>query len=129
MCMAVQLLAKATAGEAGVPFLSVSGSEFLEMFVGVGSSRVRDLFANAKRHAPCIVFIDEIDAIGKARGRASNLGGNDERENTLNQLLVEMDGFGTSRCADRERDRGVDVREEQDTTALFVWVRFVSLAH
>ena len=92
-----QLLAKATAGEAGVPFLSVSGSEFLEMFVGVGSSRVRDLFANAKKHAPCIVFIDEIDAIGKARGRMTNLGGNDERENTLNQLLVEMDGFGTDR--------------------------------
>jgi len=88
------LLAKATAGEAGVPFLSVSGSEFVEMFVGVGSSRVRDLFAEAKELAPCIVFIDEIDAIGKARGRAGQFGGgNDERENTLNQLLVEMDGF------------------------------------
>ena len=90
------LLAKATAGEASVPFLSVSGSEFVEMFVGVGSSRVRDLFASAKKHAPCIIFIDEIDAIGKSRGKGGNLGGNDERESTLNQLLVEMDGFGTS---------------------------------
>jgi len=90
------LLAKATAGEASVPFLSVSGSEFVEMFVGVGSSRVRDLFASAKKHAPCIIFIDEIDAIGKSRGKGSNLGGNDERESTLNQLLVEMDGFGTN---------------------------------
>ncbi|KAI0257434.1 peptidase family M41-domain-containing protein [Lactifluus subvellereus] len=90
------LLAKATAGEANVPFLSVSGSEFVEMFVGVGSSRVRDLFASAKKHAPCIIFIDEIDAIGKSRGKGSSMGGNDERESTLNQLLVEMDGFGTS---------------------------------
>jgi len=90
------LLAKATAGEASVPFLSVSGSEFVEMFVGVGSSRVRDLFASAKKHAPCIIFIDEIDAIGKSRGKGGNMGGNDERESTLNQLLVEMDGFGTS---------------------------------
>ena len=92
------LLAKATAGEAGVPFLSVSGSEFVEMFVGVGSSRVRDLFAEAKEMAPCIVFIDEIDAIGKARGRPGiyGSGGNDERESTLNQLLVEMDGFNTN---------------------------------
>jgi AFG3 family protein len=92
------LLAKATAGEAGVPFLSVSGSEFVEMFVGVGSSRVRDLFAEAKEMAPCIVFIDEIDAIGKARGRSGiyGSGGNDERESTLNQLLVEMDGFNTN---------------------------------
>jgi AFG3 family protein len=91
------LLAKATAGEADVPFLSVSGSEFVEMFVGVGSSRVRDLFNEAREMAPCIVFIDEIDAIGKARGRGGYLGGggNDERENTLNQLLVEMDGFAT----------------------------------
>ncbi|KAG8909629.1 AAA ATPase afg3, partial [Tulasnella sp. 408] len=89
------LLAKATAGEAGVPFLSVSGSEFVEMFVGVGPSRVRDLFASAKKNAPCIIFVDEIDAIGKARGKGGNLGGNDERESTLNQLLVEMDGFGT----------------------------------
>ena len=89
------LLAKATAGEANVPFLSVSGSEFVEMFVGVGPSRVRDLFASAKKNAPCIIFIDEIDAIGKKRGRGGNLGGNDERESTLNQLLVEMDGFGT----------------------------------
>ncbi|KAH9486621.1 Mitochondrial inner membrane m-AAA protease component [Psilocybe cubensis] len=90
------LLAKATAGEASVPFLSVSGSEFVEMFVGVGSSRVRDLFASAKKNAPCIIFIDEIDAIGKARGKGGSLGGNDERESTLNQLLVEMDGFGTN---------------------------------
>ena len=89
------LLAKATAGEASVPFLSVSGSEFVEMFVGVGSSRVRDLFASAKKHAPCIIFIDEIDAIGKSRSKGGNFGGNDERESTLNQLLVEMDGFGT----------------------------------
>ncbi|ORY90315.1 peptidase family M41-domain-containing protein [Leucosporidium creatinivorum] len=89
------LLAKATAGEAGVPFFSVSGSEFVEMFVGVGSSRVRDLFATAKKNAPCILFIDEIDAIGKSRGKGGQFGGNDERESTLNQLLVEMDGFGT----------------------------------
>ncbi|KAF9131116.1 AAA ATPase afg3 [Mortierella sp. 14UC] len=90
------LLAKATAGEAGVPFLSVSGSEFVEMFVGVGASRVRDLFASAKKHAPCIIFVDEIDAIGKARGKGGQFGGNDERESTLNQLLVEMDGFGSN---------------------------------
>ncbi|KAF8609242.1 ATP-dependent metallopeptidase Hfl [Ceratobasidium sp. AG-I] len=89
------LLAKATAGEASVPFLSVSGSEFVEMFVGVGPSRVRDLFASAKKHAPCIIFVDEIDAIGKSRGKGGSFGGNDERESTLNQLLVEMDGFGT----------------------------------
>ena len=90
------LLAKATAGEAGVPFLSVSGSEFVEMFVGVGPSRVRDLFANARKNAPCIIFVDEIDAIGKARGRGGQFGSNDERESTLNQLLVEMDGFDTN---------------------------------
>ncbi|WFC99487.1 Mitochondrial inner membrane m-AAA protease component [Malassezia yamatoensis] len=90
------LVAKATAGEAGVPFLSVSGSEFVEMFVGVGPSRVRDMFANAKKHAPCIIFVDEIDAIGKARGKGGNFGGNDERESTLNELLVQMDGFGTN---------------------------------
>lgn len=90
------LLAKATAGEAGVPFLSVSGSEFVEMFVGVGPSRVRDMFANGKKHAPCIIFIDEIDALGKARGKGGNFGGNDERESTLNELLVQMDGFSTS---------------------------------
>eukprot|EP00124_Ichthyophonus_hoferi_P001973 Ihof_evm5s120 gene=Ihof_evmTU5s120 len=89
------LLAKATAGQAGVPFLSVSGSEFLEMFVGVGPSRVRDLFKEARKNAPCIIFIDEIDAIGKARGKAGSFGGQDERESTLNQLLVEMDGFNT----------------------------------
>lgn len=90
------LLAKATAGEASVPFLSVSGSEFVEMFVGVGSSRVRDLFQSAKKNAPCIIFIDEIDAIGKSRAKGGGFGGNDERESTLNQLLVEMDGFGTN---------------------------------
>lgn len=90
------LLAKATAGEAGVPFFSVSGSEFVEMFVGVGPSRVRDLFANARKQTPCIIFIDEIDAIGKARAKQSFGGGNDERESTLNQILTEMDGFNTS---------------------------------
>ena len=90
------LLAKAVAGEANVPFFSMSGSEFVEMFVGVGASRVRDLFRQAKEKAPCIVFIDEIDAIGRARGRNPNFGANDERENTLNQLLTEMDGFGTN---------------------------------
>jgi len=90
------LLAKATAGEANVPFLSVSGSDFIEMFVGVGPSRVRDLFAQAKTMQPCIIFIDEIDAVGRARGRGAQMGGNDERENTLNQLLVEMDGFSTT---------------------------------
>ena len=87
------LLAKAVAGEAGVPFFSLSGSDFVEMFVGVGASRVRDLFKKAKEQAPCIIFIDEMDAIGRSRGRNSMVGGNDERENTLNQLLVEMDGF------------------------------------
>lgn len=91
------LLAKAVAGEAGVPFFSISGSDFVEMFVGVGASRVRDLFKQAREKAPCIVFIDEIDAIGRARGRGSIQGGNDERENTLNQLLVEMDGFSTDK--------------------------------
>ena len=90
------LLAKAVAGEANVPFFSMSGSDFVEMFVGVGASRVRDLFAKAKEKAPCIVFIDEIDAVGRARGRNPNMGSNDERENTLNQLLTEMDGFGTN---------------------------------
>jgi AFG3 family protein len=89
------LLAKAVAGEAQVPFFSLSGSDFVEMFVGVGASRVRDLFKQAKDKAPCIIFIDEIDAIGRARGKNTMMGGNDERENTLNQLLVEMDGFGT----------------------------------
>ncbi len=91
------LLAKAVAGEAGVPFFSISGSDFVEMFVGVGASRVRDLFKQAREKAPCIVFIDEIDAIGRARGRSGFQGGNDERENTLNQLLVEMDGFSTDK--------------------------------
>jgi cell division protease FtsH len=90
------LLAKAVAGEANVPFFSLSGSDFVEMFVGVGASRVRDLFKQAKAKAPCIIFIDEIDAIGRARGRNANFGGNDERENTLNQLLTEMDGFDTN---------------------------------
>ncbi len=90
------LLAKAVAGEAKVPFFSLSGSDFVEMFVGVGASRVRDLFRQAKEKAPCIIFIDEIDAIGRARGKNAATGGNDERENTLNQLLTEMDGFGTN---------------------------------
>jgi cell division protease FtsH len=90
------LLAKAVAGEAKVPFFSLSGSDFVEMFVGVGASRVRDLFRQAKEKAPCIIFIDEIDAIGRARGKNAAAGGNDERENTLNQLLTEMDGFGTN---------------------------------
>ncbi|WP_185855892.1 ATP-dependent zinc metalloprotease FtsH [Blattabacterium cuenoti] len=89
------LLAKAVAGEAKVPFFSLSGSDFVEMFVGVGASRVRDLFEKAKEKSPCIIFIDEIDAIGRARGKSSIVGSNDERENTLNQLLTEMDGFGT----------------------------------
>ncbi len=90
------MLAKAVAGEANVPFFSISGSDFVEMFVGVGASRVRDLFKQAKEKAPCIVFIDEIDAVGRARGKNANFGSNDERENTLNQLLTEMDGFGTN---------------------------------
>ncbi|KAI1466396.1 ATP-dependent metallopeptidase Hfl [Daldinia caldariorum] len=90
------LLAKATAGESGVPFFSVSGSEFVEMFVGVGASRVRDLFATARRHTPCIIFIDEIDAIGRSRSEGQRFGGNDEREATLNQILTEMDGFNTT---------------------------------
>ena len=87
------LLARAVAGEAGVTFFSISGAEFVEMFVGVGAARVRDLFAQAKAQAPCIIFIDELDALGKARGAGGVMGGNDEREQTLNQLLVEMDGF------------------------------------
>jgi AFG3 family protein len=90
------LLAKATAGESGVPFFSVSGSEFVEMFVGVGASRVRDLFANARKSTPCIIFIDEIDAIGRSRAKNNFGGGNDEREATLNQILTEMDGFNTT---------------------------------
>ena len=90
------LLAKAVAGEANVPFFSMSGSDFVEMFVGVGASRVRDLFKQAKEKAPCIVFIDEIDAVGRARGKNVGFSSNDERENTLNQLLTEMDGFGTN---------------------------------
>ena len=90
------LLAKAVAGEAGVPFFSMSGSDFVEMFVGVGASRVRDLFTQAKAKAPCIIFIDEIDAVGRARSKSPSMGGNDERENTLNALLTEMDGFGTN---------------------------------
>ena len=90
------LLAKAVAGEAGVPFFSLAGSDFVEMFVGVGASRVRDLFKEAQKAAPCIIFIDEIDAVGRARGKNPSMGGNDERENTLNQLLTEMDGFGSN---------------------------------
>ena len=90
------LLAKAVAGEADVPFFSMSGSDFVEMFVGVGASRVRDLFRQAKEKAPAIIFIDEIDAVGRARGKNVMTGGNDERESTLNQLLTEMDGFGTN---------------------------------
>ncbi len=90
------LLAKAVAGEASVPFFSMSGSDFVEMFVGVGASRVRDLFRQAKEKAPCIIFIDEIDAVGRARSKNPSMGGNDERENTLNALLTEMDGFGTN---------------------------------
>ena len=90
------LLAKAVAGEANVPFFSMSGSDFVEMFVGVGASRVRDLFRQAKEKAPCIIFIDEIDAVGRARSKSPSMGGNDERESTLNQLLTEMDGFGTN---------------------------------
>ena len=90
------LLAKAVAGEAKVPFFSISGSDFVEMFVGVGASRVRDLFRQAKEKSPCIIFIDEIDAVGRARGKNPSMGGNDERENTLNQLLTEMDGFGSN---------------------------------
>jgi len=87
------LLAKAVAGESGVPFFSMSGSEFVEMFVGLGAARVRDLFEEAKKEAPCIIFVDELDALGKARGFGGSVGGNEEREQTLNQLLVEMDGF------------------------------------
>ncbi|MBN2787292.1 MAG: AAA family ATPase, partial [Paludibacteraceae bacterium] len=90
------LLAKAVAGEADVPFFTISGSDFVEMFVGVGASRVRDLFRQAKEKSPCIIFIDEIDAVGRARGKNPNFGSNDERESTLNQLLTEMDGFGTN---------------------------------
>merc|ERR1711991_1024227 len=90
------LLAKAVAGEAEVPFFSISGSDFIEMFVGVGPSRVRDLFKEARESAPCIVFIDEIDAVARARGKGGFTGSNDERENTLNQLLVELDGFSPS---------------------------------
>ena len=89
------LLAKAIAGEANVPFFSISGSDFVEMFVGVGASRVRDMFEQGKKHSPCIIFIDEIDAVGRSRGAGLG-GGNDEREQTLNQLLVEMDGFDTN---------------------------------
>ena len=89
------LLARAIAGEAGVPFFTISGSDFVEMFVGVGASRVRDMFEQGKKHSPCIIFIDEIDAVGRSRGAGLG-GGNDEREQTLNQLLVEMDGFDTN---------------------------------
>ena len=99
-------MAKAVSGEAGVPFFSVSGSEFVEMFVGVGASRVRDLFEQAKRNSPCIIFIDEIDAVGRYRG--TGLGGShDEREQTLNQILVEMDGFGTDANVILDRGRRI----------------------
>ena len=91
------LLARAVAGEAGVPFFSIAGSEFVEMFVGMGASKVRDLFKQANEKAPCIIFIDEIDTIGKKRDGASGMGGNDEREQTLNQLLTEMDGFDAAK--------------------------------
>ena len=103
------LLAKAVAGEANVPFFSISGSEFVEMFVGMGAARVRDLFKQAQEKAPCIVFIDEIDTIGKKRDSANGMGGNDEREQTLNQLLAEMDGFetGAVRPADSCRTSGL----------------------
>ena len=100
------LIAKAVAGEAGVPFFSISGSDFVEMFVGVGASRVRDMFAEAKKHAPCIVFIDEIDAVGRRRGTGMG-GGHDEREQTLNQLLVEMDGFGINEASSLSQQRTV----------------------
>ncbi len=90
------LLAKAVAGEAGVPFFSISGSEFVEMFVGVGAARVRDLFEQARAKAPAIIFIDELDAVGRARGAFGGMGGHDEKEQTLNQLLVELDGFDSS---------------------------------
>lgn len=133
------LLAKAVAGEAGVPFFSMSGSDFVEMFVGVGASRVRDLFATAKAKSPCIVFIDEIDAIGRARGKNSGMSSNDERENTLNQLLTEMDGFGTNagvivlaatnradildkallRAGRFDRQIHVDLPERQERQAIF----------
>lgn len=103
------LLAKAVAGEAGVPFYSISGSDFIEMFVGVGPARVRDLFETARKNAPCIIFIDEIDAVGRKRGRGNFGGGNDERENTLNQLLVEMDGFASN---------GGDSKEDKDNTVV-----------
>ena len=89
------LLAKAIAGEADVPFFTISGSDFVEMFVGVGASRVRDMFEQGKKHAPCIIFVDELDAVGRSRGAGLG-GGNDEREQTLNQILVEMDGFETN---------------------------------
>ena len=95
------LLAKAIAGEAGVPFFSLSGSDFVEMFVGVGAARVRDMFQQAEAKAPCIIFIDELDALGKTRG-TSIVGGHDEREQTLNALLVEMDGFGSQQRRDRD---------------------------
>jgi len=133
------LLAKAVAGEASVPFLSMSGSDFVEMFVGVGAARVRDLFKQAKEKAPCIVFIDEIDAVGRARGRNPNMGSNDERENTLNQMLTEMDGFqsnngviclAATNCADMldkallrpgrfDRQIYVDLPELTDREAIF----------
>ena len=112
------LLAKAVAGEAGVPFFSISGSEFVELFVGVGASRVRDLFDQAKRNSPCIVFVDEIDAVGRHRG--AGLGGShDEREQTLNQILVEMDGFDTD--TERHRHRGHEPARYPGPGAAAAW--------
>ena len=106
------LLARAVAGEAGVPFISASGSEFVEMFVGVGASRVRDIFGEAKKNAPCIIFIDEIDAVGRQRAAGNSGGGNDEREQTLNQILTEMDGFeGNSGIIVLAATNRADVRE------------------
>ncbi|MDE5636094.1 MAG: ATP-dependent zinc metalloprotease FtsH [Muribaculaceae bacterium] len=144
------LLAKAVAGEANVPFFSMSGSDFVEMFVGVGASRVRDLFRQAKEKAPCIVFIDEIDAVGRARGKNPNMGANDERENTLNQLLTEMDGFGSNsgviilaatnradildkallRAGRFDRQIYVDLPDLNDRVAIFnVHLRKIKVAH
>ena len=106
------LLGKAVAGEAGVPFVSISGSEFVELYVGVGASRVRDLFFQAKKNAPCIVFLDEIDAVGRQRG-AGFAGGNDEREQTINQILTEMDGFeGNAGVITLAATNRVDVLDE-----------------
>ena len=111
------MLARAVAGEAGVPFVSASGSEFVEMFVGVGASRVRDLFGEAKKNAPCIVFIDEIDAVGRQRAGGGSSGGNDEREQTLNQILTEMDGF-EGNSGEAERDTNTPPSPQHDECCL-----------